>query len=237
MSLFHFKEFVIDQENCPMKINTDGVLLGAMANVKDAKKILDIGTGTGVIALMLAQRNCTAKIDALDIDHIAYEKSGLNFSNSLFHERLKAHHHSFKDYFDLHPTSKYDLIVSNPPYFLNSLQSPKSSKNLSRHTNEAFFIDLLALSCNHLSDEGILELVVPVDISLMLQNLAVDYHIYPTRCIKIRSYQDKATIRHIISFSKRLVDQTEFSDFVIYEEQGVHSIQYKSVLKDFFKIF
>ncbi|MEO6160636.1 MAG: methyltransferase [Pelobium sp.] len=220
-----------------MKINTDGVLLGAMANVDNAKRILDIGTGTGVIALMLAQRNCTAKIDALDVDHVAYEKSDLNFSNSLFHERLKAHHHSFKDYFDLHPTYKFDLIVSNPPFFLNSLQSPKSSKNLSKHTSEFFFIDLLSLCSKHLADDGLLELVVPVDISLMLQNLAVDYSIYPIQCIKIKSYEDKATIRHIISFSKRHVEEIAFKDFFIYQEQGVHSIQYKSVLKDFFKIF
>src|SRR6476659_4184417 len=109
MSLFHFKEFVIDQENCPMKINTDAVLLGALADVASAKSILDIGTGTGVIALMLAQRNHEANIHGLDIDTTAFEKSRLNFANALFHERLKAFHFGFKEFFEHHPQNKYDL--------------------------------------------------------------------------------------------------------------------------------
>ena len=116
MSVFRFKEFVIDQENCPMKINTDGVLLGAMADVLQSKEILDIGTGTGIIALMLAQRNLEAKVSALDIDINAYEKAAFNFENSIFHERLMALHVGFKEYFDLNPLKKYDFIVSNVGY-------------------------------------------------------------------------------------------------------------------------
>ena len=237
MSLFHFKEFVIDQENCPMKINTDGVLLGATADVEKADDILDIGTGTGVIALMLAQRNTSAKIDGVDIDHIAFEKASLNFKNSLFHERLKAHHHHFLEYFEMHPLKRYDLIVSNPPYFLNSLQSPKRENNLSKHTDEKFFLDLLHVAKNHLSDLGRLELVVPVEVSLMLQNVAPDFNIFPVKCLKIKSYPDKATIRHVISLGKVPAISVEFKEFCIYEEQGVHSWQYKAVLKNFFNIF
>ena len=237
MSLFHFKEFIIDQENCPMKINTDGVLLGAMADVKNATHILDIGTGTGVIALMVAQRNRNAIIDGIDVDHIAYEKSNHNFENSLFHAQLKAHHHSFKDYFDVNPQKKYDLIISNPPYYLNALQSPKASKNISKHTDEQFFLDLLNSAKNHLNEDGTLEVIVPVDISLFLQNTAPDYGLYAKNCIKIKSYQDKAHIRHIISFSKQKLSDLNFQEFYIYESPGVHSLQYKAALKNFFKIF
>ncbi|TKB96057.1 tRNA1(Val) (adenine(37)-N6)-methyltransferase [Pedobacter cryophilus] len=237
MSVFRFKEFEIDQENCPMKINTDGVLLGAMADVLHAKEILDIGTGTGIIALMLAQRNLEATINALDIDFNAFVKAEFNFRNSLFHERLTALHTGFKEYFDLNPLKKYDLIVSNPPYFLHSLQSPKAEKNISRHTDEQFFLDLLRIAQYHLSDNGTLELIVPVDISLMLQNLASDFKLHVKKCIKIRSYEDKATIRHIISFSKQELPEVCFHDFCIYEGQGVHSLAYKTVLKDFFIIF
>lgn len=237
MSLFHFKEFVINQENCPMKINTDGVLLGAMADMFEAKQILDIGTGTGVIALMLAQRNHSACIDALDIDANAYEKAALNFKNSLFHERLNAFHHGFNQYFELNPEKKYDFIVSNPPYFLHSLQSPKNHINISKHTDEQFFLDLLRVSQFHLSDQGTIELIVPVDISLMLQNLASDFNLYIKRCIKIRSYEDKAAIRHILSLSKQEVNEVSIQDFCIYAEIGVHTIAYKTILKDFFTIF
>ncbi|MBD3749123.1 MAG: methyltransferase [Sphingobacteriales bacterium] len=220
-----------------MKINTDAVLLGALANLEESKRILDIGTGTGVIALMLAQRNHESFLDAIDIDATAFEKSSFNFANSLFHERLNAHHSGFLEFFDLNPASKYDLIVSNPPYFLNALQSPEEKRNLSKHTNEQFFIDLLRAANHHLSDSGKLEIIVPVDISLMLQELAPDFHLFPHHCYKIRSYPDKATIRHIISFSKKNDPVLEFKDFCIYAQQGVHSMQYKLALKDFFTIF
>lgn len=237
MSLFHFKEFVIDQDNCPMKINTDGVLLGALANVNKAKSILDIGTGTGVIALMLAQRNHQAQIEALDIDEIAFQKASLNFNNSLFHDRLKAHHHGFKLYFELYPEKKYDLIVSNPPFHLNALQSPKANINLSKHTDEQFFIDLLRVARYHLTKDGCLQLIVPVDISLLLQNIAPDFQLHAYHCIKVKSYLNKAHIRHIISFSRTQMQEITFQEFCIYEEQGIHSVEYKAALKDFFTIF
>lgn len=237
MSLFHFKEFVINQEDCPMKINTDGVLLGAMCNLNEANKVLDIGTGTGVIALMVAQRNHQSQIDAVDINYAAFEKAKLNFDQSLFHTKLKAHHHSFKEFFELNPLNKYDLIVSNPPYYLNALPSPKANKAQSKHTDEQFFLDLLLAAKNHLTDNGSLELVLPVDISLMLQTTAKDFGLFPKRCIKIKSYPDKAHIRHIISFSKQVSSPLFFEDFCIYETVGVHTLQYKTTLKDFFKIF
>ncbi|HEX7365724.1 MAG TPA: methyltransferase [Pelobium sp.] len=237
MSLFHFKQFVIDQENCPMKINTDGVLLGALCKLEGAKKVLDIGTGTGVIALMLAQRKTSLVIDAIDINHIAYEKSKANFEKSLFHANLKSYHHSFKEFFELNPQNSYDLIISNPPYHLNASQSPKASKNISKHTDEQFFLDLLLMVKTHLKDEGTLTLVLPIEISLMLQTTARDFGLYPIHCIKIKSYPDKAHIRHIISFSKKQNSELVFDDFCIYDSQNIHSLQYKAALKDFFTIF
>ncbi len=236
-SVFHFKEFVIDQENCPMKINTDAVLFGALADVKGAKSIIDIGTGTGVIALMLAQRNRQATIDGIDIDAVAFEKSRLNFDNSLFHERLKSYHYGFAEFFEHHPQNKYDLIVSNPPYFLNALKSPKDNNNISKHTDEQFFIDLLRVANHHLTANGNIQVIVPVDISMMLQELAPDFSLYPNECFKIRSYSDKATIRHIIGFGKVKTTDLVFKDFCIYANQGVHSTEYISALKDFFTIF
>jgi tRNA1Val (adenine37-N6)-methyltransferase len=220
-----------------MKINTDGVLLGALANVLGAKSILDIGTGTGVIALMLAQRNHQAQIDAIDIDSTACSKATQNFDNSLFHDRLKAYHHGFKVFFELYPAKKYNLIVSNPPFFLNALQSPKASNNLSKHTDEQFFIDLLRVAQHHLHANGHLELIVPVDISLMLQKLAPDFQLHAFHCIKIKSYEDKAHIRHILSFSRTQMQDINFLEFCIFADKGIHSLAYKATLKDFFTIF
>ncbi len=235
--MFHFKQFVINQEACPMKINTDGVLLGAMVDLAGTKQILDIGTGTGVIALMMAQRNSGAQIDAIDIDAAAAERSKQNFENSLFRAQLKSYHHGFKEFFELYPHSKYDLIVSNPPYHLNALQSPKEKTNLSKHTTQQFFFDLLLASKSHLAKNGRLVMVLPVETSLMLQTTAKDFGLYPHHIVKIKSYPDKAHIRHVISFSLSDDEALSFSDFCIYDQQSVHSLQYKALLKDFFKIF
>lgn len=237
MSLFHFKQFVINQDKCPMKINTDGVLLGALVHFDQAKTICDIGTGTGVIALMLAQRNHEAIIDALDIDHKAIDTASVNFEKSLFHERIHAHHHSFKEYFEMHPDKKYDLIVTNPPFFLNSLKSPEEKNNLAKHTDESFFIELLSIASMHLNENGALGVIVPIEISIFLQNLAEDYHLYYSQCIEIRSYLDKSAFRHILRFQKEKPLQNTIENFVIYEREGEHSIQYKNALKDFFTIF
>lgn len=220
-----------------MKINTDGVLLGALADVKEAKRICDIGTGTGVIALMLAQRNHHCEIDAIDIDFKAVDTAALNFNNSLFHERLKCHHHHFVEFFEMHPTNKYDLIVSNPPFFLNSLHSPSQSKTLARHTTEGFFVDLLRISALHLTENGVLQLVVPLDISLLIKNLAKDYHLYNTACIEMKSFEDKNTFRHILKFERNNLKPLNTSEFIIYEKVGEHSLQYVEALRNFFTIF
>lgn len=237
MSVFNFKEFVIDQENCPMKINTDGVLLGALAEVKSPKNILDIGTGTGVIALMLAQRNKLANIDAVDIDGNAFEKADMNFKNSLFNERLNAFLCDFKFFFEQNPSKKYDLIVSNPPYYLHALQSPKAHKNISKHTDAQFFLDLLLVAKNHLTIGGSIELIVPLDVSIMLQNIASDYHLFLKRIIEIRSFQNTAVIRHLISLNNVKTEEIISDDFCIYADKGIHSLAYKAALKNFFTIF
>lgn len=237
MSVFHFKEFVVNQENCPMKINTDGVLLGALCDVQKAKSICDIGTGTGVIALMLAQRNHESKIDALDIDYRAVDTASMNFQNSLFHERLSAHHHSFIEFFEMHPTKKYNLIVSNPPFFLNALKSPHHQTNLAKHTDESFFIDLLRIASTHLHENGSLEIIVPLEISLLLQHLADDYYLHLERKIIVKSFQDKEVFRHILKFQKNPSVEEQTENFIIYEKEGEHSLQYKSALKNFFTIF
>jgi tRNA1Val (adenine37-N6)-methyltransferase len=237
MSIFNFKEFAIDQENCPMKINTDGVLLGAMADVQNAKYVLDIGTGTGVIALMLAQRNKSAIIDGLDIDENAYKKSLLNFNNSIFHERLNVFHADFKSYFESNFTKKYDLIVSNPPFYLHALQSPKAHINRSKHTDSQFFLDLLFVAKNHLNIGGTMQLIVPVDVSLMLQNIAKDFDLCIKRCVKIRSYENTSIIRHIISLTNIETAEVITDDFCIYAQRSIHSLAYKAALKDFFTIF
>src|ERR1700756_535530 len=121
--MFRFKQFSVDQAGCAMKINTDGVLLGAMAGHANPLRILDIGTGTGVIALMLAQRFGNAQIDAVEIDAIAAETAARNFQNSDFCAQLHIHPVGITDYFEANAGEKFNLIVSNPPFYINSLES------------------------------------------------------------------------------------------------------------------
>ena len=137
-----------------MKINTDGVLLGALADADESQHILDIGTGTGVIALMLAQRFANATIDAVEIDKAAAHTARTNFQNSNFKNRLALFAHSFESYFGNHHAKMYDLIVSNPPFYINSLESPEAKKNTAKHAEEGFFESLVKAVSQHLTATG-----------------------------------------------------------------------------------
>src|SRR5690606_5311480 len=161
-SVFRFKEFEINQEGCAMKINTDGVLLGAYVQANNPYRILDIGTGTGVIALMLAQRFQDANIDAVEIDIEAYQTSLDNFKNSPFASRIQGNLGSFED---LQVANKYDLIVSNPPFYTNSLHNPDARKKIARHADFDFFKKLLDFAKTNVSDKGQLDLILPNELA------------------------------------------------------------------------
>ena len=161
--MFQFKQFSVDQTDCAMKINTDGVLLGAIAEADAPKSILDIGTGTGVIALMLAQRYTEAMIDAVEIDASAAATAGRNFKNSIFHEALNIFPVDINEFLEHHPRNKYDLIISNPPFYINSLESPAKKKSLAKHTELNFFEMLVKHVARHLSENGCCWLILPLD--------------------------------------------------------------------------
>ena len=131
MSGFRFKQFAVEQDDVAMKVGTDGVLLGAWADCNGAKRILDIGTGTGVIALMLAQRNAEAEVQAVEIDETATRRARSNFDLSPWAERLTVENCAVQEFA---PAEKFDLIVSNPPYFVDSLLPPDAKRSTARHT-------------------------------------------------------------------------------------------------------
>src|SRR5690606_27217594 len=158
-SIFRFKQFEIDQGNCAMKINTDGVLLGSSTNFPEARRILDVGTGTGVIALMLAQSHPHALIDAVEIEEDACQQANINFQKSDFAERLQVFPGSFAD---LQPELAYDLIVSNPPFYTNSLHNPDTRKRLAKHTDILFFEKLLSFVSCYFTYHAQFKLIIPV---------------------------------------------------------------------------
>ena len=219
-----------------MKINTDGVLLGALAQSNKPAAILDVGTGTGVIALMLAQRFPVAKVDALEIDQPAAQTARANFKNSKFDGRLQVFDISFQQFSLAHPDVKYDLIVSNPPFFTDSLKNPDKQKHVARHTNEAFFADLIRFCKKHLNVNGTCYFVVPPKAAKQLMEEGLKNGIYLQQAIDLCSFYLKPAHRKIIRLGFE-IDRIKDESFIIYESEKIYSEQYRNVLKDFFTIF
>lgn len=159
--MFQFKQFTIHHDRCAMKVGTDGVLLGAWANVIGCQRILDVGTGTGLIALMLAQRS-SAQIHAIDIDEAACLQATENVANSPFSKRVEIIHKDLETY--CHScSSQYDLIVSNPPYFVDSLKCPDRQRSTARHTDTLSLESLLRDCHQLLTPKGVIALILPYD--------------------------------------------------------------------------
>jgi tRNA1Val (adenine37-N6)-methyltransferase len=234
--MFQFKQFSVDQSGCAMKINTDGVLLGAITDADQPAAILDIGTGTGVIALMLAQRFTEAKVDAVEIDESATQTAERNFSESPFADRLTLHALSFESYFDQVPERKYDLIVSNPPFYIASLKSPGAKKALAKHTDVDFFDRLITAIANHLSPDGCCWLVLPVALTEILTRLAANHVLYPQKIINVYSYIHSDAHRVIICFGFAGVT-AQISKFTIYKAAGIYSEEYQKLLQPYFLAF
>ena len=234
--MFQFKQFAIDQTGCAMKINTDGVLLGALANADEPQHILDIGTGTGVIALMLAQRFANATIDAVEIDKAAAHTARANFQNSKFANRLALYAHSFESYFGNHAQKKYDLVVSNPPFYINSLESPEAKKNTAKHADGDFFENLVKAVSEHLTTTGSFWLILPLDTAELVKNIAQQNNLYLQKVIAIKSYPDSNPHREMLVLGLN-EDKKVNEEFVIYQQEKVYSNQYQDTLRDFFTIF
>lgn len=232
--VFRFKEFEVDQRGCAMKINTDAVLLATMVEARSPLRALDIGSGTGVIALMLAQRFPAVTIDAVDIDELAFLRTKENFENSKFFTRMHAYHGDF----EIMATGlTYDLIVSNPPFYVNALHNPDGRKKLARHADLAFFERLLHFSECRLSEAGSLQLIVPVELAEDIKSYIGVSELFLEREISIRSFAHSESIRKILIFRKGLVSKVDYFDFIIYQQKGMYSDAYKELLKPFFLAF
>jgi len=234
---FQFKRFAVSQSGCAMKVNTDGVLLGALAGRKSPAAILDVGTGTGVIALMLAQRFKNAVIDAVEIETSAAIAAQKNFSGSSFKDRLNLFSESFQEYSKKHPLKKYDLIASNPPFFLNSLKNQDKLKETARHAGSNFFPDLIDFGVKHLaSQESCMMLILPPETAAVVIAEGEKYGLKLQGQTHIHSFPDQPPYRSIIALGFG-IKYVEENAVVIYKSQKQYSEQYKHLLKDFLTIF
>ena len=238
MGVFRFKKFEVVNERSAMKVNTDGVLLGAAMTVSPSDNtLLDIGTGTGTIALMAAQRlfSCgicrTVQIDAIDIDEASAEEAEANFSNSPWSEVLHAYHTSLDEFAS---DRKYDLIFSNPPYFEDSLNAPQERRNNARHTSTGLsYREILDFASESLTDSGRVALVLPAETEQSLCRHARMNGLHLFRILRIRTVPRKAPSRIIAEFSRKRTD-VPVDTVLTIQNEGKYTEEYLSLTGDFY---
>lgn len=229
--IFKFKQFEVDQTGCAMKINTDGVLLAAMVNQPEPRTILDIGTGTGVIALMLAQRFPNATIDAVEIDESAAKTAENNFRNSIYTDRLSINNIAIQQF---NNSGQFDLIVSNPPYFVNDLKNTEEKKGIARHTDQLFFNELLDKVNAILSVNGTFWFILPVKQAEMMVQNAEKKNLFLFKTIHLHSDANKPEFRRVVGLGRAKIAQPISERFNIYKAEKVYTDGYVNLLKNFF---
>lgn len=196
---FQFKQFTVWHDQCAMKVGTDGVLLGAWTPVESAQRILDIGTGTGLVALMLAQRS-QAAIVALEIEELAAAQAAENVARSPWPNRIEVLQQDFKQY---RSDVKFDRIVSNPPYFVRSLKCPDAQRSSARHNDDLSYEDLLQGVVPLLTENGTFTVVIPADVSEEVKRIALIGGLYPVRQLYVITKLHATPKRTLIAFGFR----------------------------------
>ncbi|MCO6148032.1 tRNA1(Val) (adenine(37)-N6)-methyltransferase [Flavobacterium sp. NRK1] len=231
--MFQFKQFAIQQDKCAMKVGTDGVLLGAWSPVEHKPfSILDIGAGTGVIALMLAQRSHAEQIDAIEIDDDAYEQAVDNFENSPWGDRLFCYHAGLDEFME-EPEDEYDLIVSNPPFYTDGYFSGDEQRDKARFTESLPFEDLVEASAILLSENGVLAVIIPFKEEEKFIALAQEEELYPFKVTRVKGTPTTEIKRSLIAFSR---DKKEIAidELTIEVERHNYTREYISLTKDFY---
>lgn len=231
MSTFQFKQFSVQNEKSAMKVNTDSVLLGAWAqNSEDAKIGLDIGSGTGILALMLAQRNPTLEIIGVEIEPKSFEESKFNFNISPWKKRLTAVNLPIQKY---EYNSPFDFIISNPPYFENDLKNEDKNKATARHTDSLSFQNLVNFIENNLSQKGNFNLILPLNESEIFREIAKQTSLHLIRIAFVKPNEKKSVNRVMMTFSKTK-KELEKEAFCVYQSHQVYSQRHHELTKDFY---
>ncbi len=251
---FQFKQFYVRHDRCAMKVGTDGVLLGAwtpvlnqqspITNQQSPFRVLDIGTGSGLIALMLAQRCPSARIDAIDIDVEAVAQAQENFLHSPWSDHLAAYHSSLQDWSipdhqsPITNQTTYSLIVSNPPYFRNSLKNPDKGREQARHTDSLSYEELIARSADLLATDGQLALILPAETEKEICQLAQAQSLALTRITRVFSKVSKPARRVLLCFAKLPTTSHQSpileDSLVLEDDHGGRSDAYRLLTQDFY---
>ena len=229
---FAFKQFTIHQDQTAMKVTTDACILGAYTDIQQATKILDIGTGTGLLALMLAQKS-EVKIDAVEIDKNAYSQSVMNINGSIFKDKITVYNKPIQDFVAI---NSYDLIISNPPFFQNHLKSETASRNNSLHTDTLSFEDLLSSVLKLLSSNGTFVVLLPEYQSSIFEQLSVSQGLYPQKKLTIRHRKGSKILRIITTF-ERIKKEIINEELIIKNPDESYTPDFQALLKDYYLIF
>jgi len=230
---FQFKEFTIQQDKTAMKVGTDGVLLGAWVTLnKSTNSALDIGTGTGLIALQIAQRSEIETIDALEIEPNAYEQAVENFENSDWGDRLFCYHASLQE-FVKEIDEKYDLIISNPPYFNDTFKALDKNRALARHTVSLSFEELLSATAKLLSKNGTCAFIIPFHEERSFLDFAEKNQLYPQKITRVKGNIKTDFKRSLLQLSF-LNEIPKIDELAIEIERHVYTEAYKNLVQNFY---
>ena len=231
---FHFKQFSLEQDRCAMKVGTDGVLLGAWAPIgHNPLSILDIGAGTGIIAMMLAQRSFAEQIDALEIDEEAYEQATDNFENSPWSDRLFCFHAALDEFVE-EPEEDYDLIVCNPPFYTEDYKSDNPKRDLARFEDAMPFDDLVDAAALLLSENGIFSVIIPYKEEVRFIALAADADLFPIKITRVKGTPTSEIKRSLIAFSRNGIENYPIDDLIIETDRHIYTVAYIALTKDFY---
>lgn len=235
MKKFDFKQFSIQQDKCAMKVGTDGVLLGAWTPLhNNPYSVLDIGAGTGLISLMIAQRSHAEQIDAVEIDENAYEECVENFENSPWNDRLFCYHASLNEFTEeMQDEVDYDLIVSNPPFYSENYKSEITTRDLARFQDAMPFEELIKSTCHLLSDIGVFATIIPYKEEKAFLNIAGENQLFPFKITRMKGTATSEIKRSLIAFSKSKQNLLE-DELIIEITRHNYTPEYTELTKDFY---
>jgi tRNA1Val (adenine37-N6)-methyltransferase len=234
MSTFNFKQFTVQQDKCAMKIGTDGVLLGAWCPIDNNPfSVLDIGAGTGILSLMLAQRSNAEQIDSLEIDEEAYEQCVENFENSPWSDRLFCFHAGLDEFVD-EPEDEYDIIISNPPFYSENYKTDDSQRDLARFQDALPFEDLIEAADLLLSENGIFAVIIPYKEEERFIDLCAEVELFPVKVTRVKGSHTTPIVRSLLAFKRYELSVLTADELVIEINRHEYTDDYINLTKDFY---
>ncbi|MBN8643062.1 MAG: methyltransferase [Flavobacteriales bacterium] len=232
--MFQFKQFSIHQDRCAMKIGTDAVLLGAWCPIDNKPfSILDIGAGTGILSLMLAQRTSAEQIDAIEIDEDAYEQCVENFEASPWSDRLFCFHAGLDEFVD-EPEDEYDIIISNPPFYSENYKTDNDSRDLARFQDALPFEELVDAASLLLSENGIFAVIIPFKEEERFIDLCAEAELFPVKVTRVKGSHTTPIVRSLLAFKRYELSVLEADELVIEINRHEYTDDYINLTKEFY---